>query len=172
MLKFFAFCDMFLNSSAVFLQNIWRKEVEDSRIPGVKWYWTLWFSFLLVKMALTLGFFCSFSLSFWKNMFLQESGSKAQCNIFICLFFKVFSLEPLNPWPLGSLSIDQFIGRWYYFMTQFNIFIIRAVFGAVFAVILTRMFYGKVEIIYVAGLAVFLVGMAYVMEYFRKKRKG
>jgi hypothetical protein len=59
-----------------------------------------------------------------------------------------------------------------YFMTQFNIFIIRAVLGAVIAVVLTRMFYGKVEIVYVAGLAVFLVGMAYVMEYFRKKRKG
>ena len=56
-------------------------------------------------------------------------------------------------------------------MTQFNIFIIRAVFGAVFAVVLTRMFYGKVEIVYVIGLAVFLVGMAYVLEYFRKKRE-
>ncbi len=55
-------------------------------------------------------------------------------------------------------------------MAQFNIFIIRAVIGAVFAVVLTRMFYGKVEIVYVAGLAVFLVGMAYIMEYFRKKR--
>lgn len=56
-------------------------------------------------------------------------------------------------------------------MTQFNIFIMRAVIGAVVAVVLTRMFYGKVEIVYVAGLAVFLVGMAYVMEYFRKKRQ-
>ena len=55
-------------------------------------------------------------------------------------------------------------------MTQFNIFIIRAVIGAVVAVVLTRMFYGKIEIVYVAVLAVFLVGMAYVMEYFRKKR--
>ena len=57
-------------------------------------------------------------------------------------------------------------------VNQFNIFIIRAVFGAVFAVVLTRMFYGKVAIVYVVGLAVFLVGMAYLMEYFRKKRKG
>jgi uncharacterized membrane protein HdeD (DUF308 family) len=57
-------------------------------------------------------------------------------------------------------------------VTQFNIFIIRAVFGAVFAVVLTRMFYGKVEIVYVAGLAVFLVGMAYVLEYFRKRKKN
>jgi len=57
-------------------------------------------------------------------------------------------------------------------VTQFNIFIIRAVFGAVFAVVLTRMFYGKVEIVYVAVLAVFLVGMAYVLEYFRKRKKN
>jgi uncharacterized membrane protein HdeD (DUF308 family) len=57
-------------------------------------------------------------------------------------------------------------------VTQFNIFIIRAVFGTVFAVVLTRMFYGKVEIVYVAGLAVFLVGMAYVLEYFRKRKKN
>lgn len=56
-------------------------------------------------------------------------------------------------------------------MNQYHIFIIRAVFGAVFAVVLTRMFYGKVETVYVIGLAVFLVGMAYVMEYFRKKRE-
>ena len=56
-------------------------------------------------------------------------------------------------------------------MTQFQIFIIRAVIGAVVAVVLTRIFYGKVAIIYVAGLAVFLVGMAYVMEYYRKKRE-
>jgi uncharacterized membrane protein HdeD (DUF308 family) len=56
-------------------------------------------------------------------------------------------------------------------MTQFNIFIIRAVVGTVVAVVLTRMFYGKVAIVYVVGLAVFLVGMAYVMEYFRKKRE-
>ena len=55
-------------------------------------------------------------------------------------------------------------------MTQFNIFFIRAVIGTVVAVVLTRMFYGKIEIVYVAGLAVFLVGMAYIMEYFRKKR--
>jgi len=56
-------------------------------------------------------------------------------------------------------------------VNQYHIFIIRAVFGAVFAVVLTRMFYGKVETVYVIGLAVFLVGMAYVMEYFRKKRE-
>ncbi len=56
-------------------------------------------------------------------------------------------------------------------MTSFQIFIIRAIFGAGFSVLLIRIFYGKVQVVYAAGLAVFLVGMAYVMEYFRKKRK-
>jgi hypothetical protein len=55
-------------------------------------------------------------------------------------------------------------------MVKFNIFIVRAVFGAVFAVFLTRFFYGKVDIIYVAGLGIFLVGMAYVLEYFRTRK--
>ncbi len=55
-------------------------------------------------------------------------------------------------------------------MAKFNIFIVRAVFGAVFAVFLTRFFYGKVDIIHVAGLGIFLVGMAYVLEHFRKRK--
>jgi hypothetical protein len=57
-------------------------------------------------------------------------------------------------------------------MTPFQIFIIRAIVGAGFAVLVVRMFYGKVQIIYVAGLAVFMVGMAYVLEYFRNKREN
>jgi hypothetical protein len=57
-------------------------------------------------------------------------------------------------------------------MAPFQIFVIRAIIGAGFAVLLIRIFYGKVQIVYAAGLAVFLVGMAYVMEYFRKKREN
>jgi len=57
-------------------------------------------------------------------------------------------------------------------MNKFHIFIIRAVFGAVFAVFLTRFFYGEVNVIYVSGLGIFLVGMAYVMEYFRRRKKN
>jgi uncharacterized membrane protein HdeD (DUF308 family) len=40
------------------------------------------------------------------------------------------------------------------------------------AVLLVRIFYGKVQVVYAIGLAVFMVGMAYVMEYFRKKREN
>jgi hypothetical protein len=57
-------------------------------------------------------------------------------------------------------------------VTKFHIFVIRAVLGVVFAVFMTRFFYGKVNIIYVVGLAIFLVGMAYVLEYFRKRKSS
>jgi hypothetical protein len=50
---------------------------------------------------------------------------------------------------------------------RFYIFILRAILGAAFAVILTRLFYPHARILYIAGLCGFLVGMAYVFEYFR-----
>lgn len=56
-------------------------------------------------------------------------------------------------------------------MSRFYIFIIRAVLGIVIAVFLVRMFYGSVDFIYVSGLAVFMVGLAYVLEYWRKKKQ-
>jgi len=65
---------------------------------------------------------------------------------------------------------DEKSGLRGYFVTKFHIFVIRAVLGVVFAVLMTRFFYGKVDIIYVVGLAIFLVGMAYVLEYFRKRK--
>ena len=37
-------------------------------------------------------------------------------------------------------------------LNQFQIFLIRAVIGAFFAVVITRMFYGRVHLAYVAGL--------------------
>jgi hypothetical protein len=43
--------------------------------------------------------------------------------------------------------------------------------GLMFAVFLVRFFYGEVAPVYVAGLAIFLVGFAYVLEYWRKKKE-
>ena len=57
-------------------------------------------------------------------------------------------------------------------MPRFNIFVIRAILGAAFAVFMTRFFFGRVEPIYVIGLAIFIVGMAYVSEYFRNRPKS
>ena len=56
-------------------------------------------------------------------------------------------------------------------MTQSHIFVIRAILGAVFAVILSRMFYPEANPIYVAGLGIILVGLAYFAEYLRNRKK-
>lgn len=56
-------------------------------------------------------------------------------------------------------------------MTRFYVFVIRAMLGIMFAVFLVRFFYGEVAPIYVAGLSIFLVGFAYVLEYWRKKKE-
>ena len=54
-------------------------------------------------------------------------------------------------------------------MTRYHIFVIRAIIGGVFAVVLTRIFYGSVNPIFVIGLTTILVGLAYLSEYFKKK---
>ncbi len=56
-------------------------------------------------------------------------------------------------------------------MNKFNIFIMRAILASFFAVILTRFFYGRVELFYVVGLAIFLMGMSYVTGYYRSKKQ-
>jgi hypothetical protein len=56
-------------------------------------------------------------------------------------------------------------------LNQFQVFIIRAILGAGFAVILSRMFYPEAKILYVVGLGIILVGLAYFAEYIRNRRK-
>jgi protein-S-isoprenylcysteine O-methyltransferase Ste14 len=46
----------------------------------------------------------------------------------------------------------------------------RVVLGGVFAVILSRMFHPEFQIPYVILFAVFLVGLAYILEYWRGKK--
>ncbi len=55
-------------------------------------------------------------------------------------------------------------------MNQFQIFIIRAIIGVVLAVVLTRIFYGRVHLAYIVGLAIIMVGLAYFAEYLRKRK--
>jgi ABC-type amino acid transport system permease subunit len=55
-------------------------------------------------------------------------------------------------------------------MTRFYIFIIRAVLAAAFAVLLSRFFYPGANVVYVACMGIFLVGAAYIAEYFRNKK--
>ena len=55
-------------------------------------------------------------------------------------------------------------------MNRFSIFLVRAIVGAVFAVILVRLFYPDKAVIYSVALAVFMIGMAYFFEYVRKNK--
>jgi ABC-type multidrug transport system permease subunit len=55
-------------------------------------------------------------------------------------------------------------------VNQFSIFIIRAFVGLAFAAIITRMFHGRINPTYVVGLAILMVGLAYLAEYLRKRR--
>ena len=55
---------------------------------------------------------------------------------------------------------------------RYQIFAIRAVLGIVFAVLLLRFFYPRAGVVYAIGLAVFLVGMAYITEAWRRKRQA
>jgi len=56
-------------------------------------------------------------------------------------------------------------------MNPFIVFFIRAVLGVAIAVLITRMFRGEASTMYVAGLAVILVGLAYVLEQYRKRKR-
>jgi hypothetical protein len=57
-------------------------------------------------------------------------------------------------------------------LTAYQVFAIRAVLGIVFAVVLLRFFYPGAGIAYSVGLAIFLVGMAYITEAWRRKRRA
>ena len=56
-------------------------------------------------------------------------------------------------------------------MNPFILFFIRAILGVAIAVVITRMFRGEVSAIYVSGLAIILVGLAYALEYYRKRKR-
>ena len=56
-------------------------------------------------------------------------------------------------------------------MNQMTIFIIRAVVGAGFAFVLTRIFRPEANLLFTALLAVFLVATAYGLDYLRKNKQ-
>jgi len=57
-------------------------------------------------------------------------------------------------------------------MNKPTIFIIRALMGAFFAVILTRFFFPGSSWITTAGVGILLVFLAYVFDYFRNRRNN
>ncbi len=57
-------------------------------------------------------------------------------------------------------------------LDRFHIFVVRAILGMVFAVVLSLFFYPDTRMIYVIALGIFLVGMAYFFEYLRENKKN
>ena len=56
-------------------------------------------------------------------------------------------------------------------MNSLIILTIRAITGIIGAVLITRFFHPQSGVVEIVGLAIFLVGIAYVMEAFRKRKK-
>ncbi len=56
-------------------------------------------------------------------------------------------------------------------MTPLYIFMIRVVMGIVFAILATRLFYPDSGMVTVMAVTAVLVGMAYILENFRKRNK-
>ncbi|MGM0452461.1 MAG: hypothetical protein ACQERN_04790 [Thermodesulfobacteriota bacterium] len=56
-------------------------------------------------------------------------------------------------------------------MNQMTVFVIRALVAGFFAFVLTRVFRPEANLLFVALLAVFLVGTAYGLDYLRKNKQ-
>jgi hypothetical protein len=56
-------------------------------------------------------------------------------------------------------------------MARLHILVIRLVLGGVFAVVLSRFFYPDAQPVFVAALGMVLVGLAYLSEWLRQKRR-
>jgi hypothetical protein len=52
------------------------------------------------------------------------------------------------------------------------IFALRLVLAVIFAVLISRFFFQNMEIIKIIGLGIVLFGLAYLLEYLRKRDKG
>ena len=57
-------------------------------------------------------------------------------------------------------------------MGKLEIFVLRLVLSIVFAVLISRFFFQNMEIIKIVGLGIVLFGLAYLLEYLRKRDKG
>ncbi|MFZ1983041.1 MAG: hypothetical protein WAU91_01430 [Desulfatitalea sp.] len=56
-------------------------------------------------------------------------------------------------------------------MLTIQIFMLRAVLGVVFGILLMRFFYPNAPIAFIALLCAILVGLSYLTEYLRRRKK-
>ena len=56
-------------------------------------------------------------------------------------------------------------------MNRRNVFIIRAVLGVAFGILMSKFFYPQAPLLFIVGLCAALVVLAYVTEYLRQRNK-
>jgi F0F1-type ATP synthase assembly protein I len=56
-------------------------------------------------------------------------------------------------------------------VSQFNILVVRVILGVVFGIFLSRFFYPNAPLVFIIGLVLILVGLAYLSEYLRNRKK-
>ena len=57
-------------------------------------------------------------------------------------------------------------------MNKYLIFIVRAIFSAVFAIVICKMFRPEAQVPFIAGLAIFLLATSYGFEFYRKRKSN
>ncbi|MFO7740510.1 MAG: hypothetical protein R6V46_18675 [Desulfatiglandaceae bacterium] len=57
-------------------------------------------------------------------------------------------------------------------MGKVEIFALRLILSILFAVLISRFFFQNMEMVKIIGLGVVLFGLAYLLEYLRKRDKG
>ena len=57
-------------------------------------------------------------------------------------------------------------------MGAFEIFVIRLILSVVIAVLICRFFFQETPLIKVFGLALIMMGLAYGLEYLKRRKKG
>ena len=57
-------------------------------------------------------------------------------------------------------------------MGALQIFLVRAVLSVLFAFLISRVFFQNMEVIKIFGLATILLGLAYLLEYLKKRDRG
>ncbi len=57
-------------------------------------------------------------------------------------------------------------------MGSFEIFVIRALLSVLFAFFICHFFFQKIGVLKVAGFAILMLGLSYLMEYLRKRNQG
>lgn len=55
-------------------------------------------------------------------------------------------------------------------MNTLIIFLLRVILASAFAVVLTRLFHPENGLVFIAGIAALLLSLAYLSEYFRRRK--